>query len=71
LSIGQYEIQLIANKIQKQIKYQLGLTVKLDAHAFGSLANKLGIAKEKSGKLYILDGSTEAEINDKLKINFC
>ncbi|OGT35893.1 MAG: hypothetical protein A3F11_03855 [Gammaproteobacteria bacterium RIFCSPHIGHO2_12_FULL_37_14] len=60
-----------SEQIKCEIHKKLNLPVYIDAYAFGQLTNKLGIAKDKAGKLYVLDNYNENEIQEKLRINFC
>ncbi|KTD39972.1 Phenylacetate-coenzyme A ligase [Legionella parisiensis] len=66
------QVAVLTQQLKTEILKQLSIAVE-HIHVFmpGQLANKLGIAKTKAGTLYVLDGMSEEEAQDRLELNYC
>ncbi|WP_412756383.1 phenylacetate--CoA ligase family protein [Legionella bozemanae] len=66
------QVAALTQQLKTEILQQLSIVVE-DIHVFmpGQLANKLGIAKTKAGTLYVLDGMSEEEAQERLELNYC
>lgn len=69
--LEQNKIAELVQRIKENISAQLALEID-QIHVFmpNQLADKLGIAKTKAGTLYVLDGMSEKEANERLQVNY-
>lgn len=71
-SLDQSTYTAFANQLRDDAITRFGLSIRhIEIFMPGHLANKLGIAKQKAGVLYSLDGLNDEHKSDKLQINYC